>query len=50
MVDLFADDDQPNILATVLFRKLRSKHHTPDDTIFGAVYLANEAEDELSDL
>ena len=36
-----------NILATVLFRRLRYKDQEPDDAIFGTVYIANESEDKI---
>ena len=42
MLDLFAPNDDFNIVATVLFRRLRSSHCTPcSDIICGTVYLVN---------
>ncbi len=49
MLDQFQPEDEPNPLATMLFRKLRAEHYTPDDIIFGKVFLANETDDELID-
>ena len=49
MLDTFNKDDDLNILATMLFRKLRSPHHEPDDVICGTVYIANETVDEIID-
>ena len=47
MLDLCPEGDQLNILATVLFRRLRYKDQEPDDAIFGTVYIANESEDKI---
>ena len=49
MLDLCPEGDQLNILATVLFRRLRYKDQEPDDAIFGTVYIANETVDEIID-
>ena len=49
MLDLFTVDDDVHILATVLFRKLRSNHYEPNDVICGTVYLVNESENEIID-
>ena len=49
MLDTFNEDDDLNILAKTLFRKLRSPHHELDDAICGAVYIANETVDEIID-
>ena len=46
---LFNDDDEVHILATVLFRELRSTRHEPDDVICGMVYHANETVGKIID-
>ena len=49
MLDTFNADDDLNILATMLFRKLRPPLHDPDDVICGTVYIANETVDDIID-
>ncbi len=49
MLDHFEPDDKPNPMATVLFRKLKAMHYTPDDVIPGIVFIGNETDDELVD-
>jgi len=49
MIDRFSDFDPINILATILFRKLRSALYTPTDIIQGDVYISNETEHEIVD-
>ena len=49
MVDQFSDFDPITILATALFRKLRSPMYTPTDIILGDVYTSNETEHEVVD-
>ena len=49
MLDTFNADDDLNILATMLFRKLRSPHCEIDNVICGTLYIANETVDEIID-
>ena len=49
MLDTFKEYDFLNILATMLFRKLRSLLHELDDVICGTVYFANETVDNIID-
>ena len=49
MIDRISDFDPINILATILFRKLRSSIYTPSDIIQGDVYISNETEHEIVD-
>ena len=49
MLDLFTPNDDFNIVATVLFRRLRSSHCTPCNDICGTVYLVNESEHDIID-
>ena len=49
MIDRLSDFDPINILATILFRKLRSSIYTPSDIIQGDVYISNETEHEIVD-
>ena len=48
-LDLFRDDDEPNLFAFLLFRMMRSQHYTPDEIVCAAVYLANEMVNDLID-
>ena len=48
MLDIFTPNDDVNIVATVLFRRLRSSHGTPcNDIICGTAYLSNENEHDI---
>ena len=48
MKDLFEPDDDINIVATVMFRRMRTSHCTPsNDIICGTVYLVNENEHDI---
>ena len=50
MPDTFdCDDDDMNVLATTIYRRLRSESYTPDDIIYGTVYIGNETADEVID-
>ncbi len=49
MLDQFEPDDRPNPMATVLFRKLKSMHYTPDGVIPGIVFIGKETDEELVD-
>ena len=42
-------NDDLNILATMLFIKLRSPDHEPDDVVCGTVYIAKEHVEEIID-
>ena len=46
-LDLFTLDDEVNIVATLLFRKLQSRHRIPcTDVICGKAHLDNENDHE----
>ncbi len=47
VLDQFEPDDKPNPMATVLYRKLKAMHYTPEDVIPGVVFIGNETDDEL---
>ena len=50
MPDLFALADDVNIIATIMYRKLRSRHGVPClDVICGNAYLVNESDTEIID-
>ena len=50
MPDTFdCDDDDMNVLATTIYRRLRSESYTPEDIIYGTVYIGNENADEVID-
>jgi hypothetical protein len=52
MPDTFdCDEDDMNVLATTIYRRLRSEGYTPDDIIYGTVYIyiGNENADEVID-
>jgi hypothetical protein len=50
MLDLFVPNDDVNVVATVLFRKLRSGHGVPcNDIICGTVHLVKENEHDVID-
>ena len=43
MLDTFDyEEDDMNVLATTIYRRMRSENYTPDDIIYGAVYIGNE--------
>ena len=47
---LFAPEDDVNIIATMLFRKLRSRHGVPClNVVCGTAYLVNESDTEIID-
>ena len=43
------EEDDMNVLATTIYRRLRSESYTPDDIIYGTVYIGNENADEVID-
>ena len=49
MLDTFTEEDEPNVVATMIYRKLKHPSYTPDDVICGAVFLSNGSMDELKD-
>ena len=50
MPDLFIETDEANLLATMLYRNLRSVAHKMPDIICGTVFISDENNDELIDL
>ena len=55
MLDTFnREEDDPcgdelNVLATTIYRRMRSENYTPDDIIYGTVYIGNETATEIID-
>ena len=50
MLDTFDyENDDLNVIATTIYRHMRSKGYTPDNLIFGTVYISNETTDEIID-
>ena len=54
MLDSFDCEDDPcgdevNVLATTIYRNMRSENYTPDDINYGTVYIGNETADEVID-
>ena len=54
MLDTFDCEEDPcgdelNVLATTIYRRMRSENYTPDDIIYGAVYIGNENANEVID-
>ena len=54
MLDTFNREDDPcgdelNVLATTIYRNTRSNTYTPNDMIFGTVYIGNETATEIID-
>ena len=43
------EEDDMNVLATTIYRRLRSENYTPDDMIYGTVYISNETINEIID-
>ena len=41
--------DDMNVLATTIYRCMRSGDYMPDDVFFGTVYIANETADKIID-
>ena len=54
MLDTFNREDDPcgdelNVLATTIYRRMWSEDYTPDDIIYGTVYIGNETATEIID-
>ena len=54
MLDTFNREEDPcgdelNVLATTIYRRMRSENYTPDDMIYGTVYISNETINEIID-
>ena len=50
MLDTFDyEEDDMNVLATTIYRRMRSENYTPDDIIYGAVYIGNENANNVID-
>ena len=50
MLDTFdCEEDDMNVLATSIYRRMRSDNYTPDDIIYGTVYIGNENADKVID-
>jgi hypothetical protein len=54
MLDTFDCEEDPcgdelNVLATTIYRRTRSDNYTPDDMIYGTVYISNETSNEIID-
>ena len=43
------EEDDINVLATTIYRRLRSENYTPDDIIYGTVYIGNENANKVID-
>ena len=43
------DTDDPNALATTIYRRMKSDTHTDNAIIYGNVYVENETDDERVD-
>ena len=43
------ENDDINVIATTIYRHMRSPDFTPDDIILGTVYISNETIDEIID-
>ena len=50
MLDTFdCDEDDMKVLATTIYRRMRSENYTPDDIMYGAVDIGNENADKVID-
>ena len=50
MLDTFdCEEDDMNVLAMTIYRRMRSENCTPDDIIYGTVYIGNENANEVID-
>ncbi len=54
MLDTFDCEDDPcgddlNVLAPTIYRRARSDNYTPDDMIYGTLYISNETINEIID-
>ncbi|MFM7983676.1 MAG: hypothetical protein ACKPKO_30565 [Candidatus Fonsibacter sp.] len=51
MLDTFdREEGDMNILATTIYRRMRSNNYTPNELIYGTVYIGNENADKLVNL
>ena len=41
--------DEFNVLATTIYRRMRSENYTPDNMIYGTVYIGNENANKVID-
>ena len=49
MLDIFEPGDDLNLVATVLFNRLRTRTRVSNTLIYGDVYIANETDEEIID-
>ena len=54
MLDTFDCEEDPcggdlNVLATTIYRRMRSENYTPDYIIDGTVYIGNDTADKIVD-
>ena len=50
MLDTFDyENDDINVIATTIYRHMRSRDFTPDDIILGTVYISKETIDNIID-
>ena len=50
MLDTFDyEHDDLNVIATTIYRHMRSRDYTPDDLILGTVYISNETTNYIID-
>ena len=50
MLDTFdCEEEGMNVLATTIYRRMRSESYTPDDIIYGTAYIGNEIANEFID-
>ena len=49
MLDIFEPGDDLNLMATVLFNRLRTRRSVTDTLIYGDVCIANETDEEIID-
>ena len=43
------EEDDMNVWATTIYRRMRSGNYTPDDIIYGTVYIGNENANKVVD-
>ncbi|MFM7981657.1 MAG: hypothetical protein ACKPKO_20300, partial [Candidatus Fonsibacter sp.] len=41
------EEDEMHVIATAIYRHMRSRGYTPDDLIFGTVYISSETIDNI---
>ena len=42
-------EDEMNVLATTIYRRMLSRNYTPNDIIYNTVYIGNEDEHDIAD-